>query len=342
MSIDFFAKVTVFCFLASYVVAFGVDLARLVKRWPVARWVGLAFGSAGFLAQTVYLLIRGRQENLPPLLSSAHDWLLVLAWIVVLMYLFLTTVDRQLAIGLFLLPVVLLFVTASYFVSKQPNSLIAGSRGLAMLHASLLVVGIAGVVVGVMLSLMYVVQHRRLKQHHASQPGIVLPSLARLARWNWWAVVVSVPLLTLGLGSGVALGLKSQATGAARLFSDPIVLGHGVVWVAMMSLFVWLLTTRRSTSKQVAALTLWAGGFLLVILIGLQVLSGGGLSSFHSGAKVPARETNFKFQISNFKFQIEGQAKKQTRLCGSICNLQFAICNLQSVSSPHAYAEVRT
>jgi ABC-type uncharacterized transport system permease subunit len=283
----FFAKVSVFCFLASYAVALGVDLARLLKRWPVARWIGLAFGGAGFVAQTFYLLMQSQKGNLPPLLSSTHDWLLVLAWIVVLMYLFLTALDRELAVGLFLLPVVLLFVAASYFVSKQPNSLIGGSRGLAMLHASLLVVGIAGVVGGVMLSLMYVIQHRRLKQHHASQPGVVLPSLARLARWNWWAVVISVPLLTLGLGSGVALGLKSKKAGAALSFSDPVVIGHGIVWLAMMSLFVWLLTTRRSTGKQVAALTLWAGGFLLVILIGLQVLTRGGLSSFHA-SRVPS------------------------------------------------------
>jgi hypothetical protein len=287
MPIEFFAKVSVFCFLASYVVALGLDAARLLKRLPVARWIGLAFGLAGFSAQTGYLLIRGRQENLPPLLSSTHDWLLVLAWIVVLMYLFLTWADRELAVGLFLLPVVLLFVVASYFVSKQPNPLIAEHRGLAMLHASLLVVGIAGVVGGFLLSLMYVV-----------------PSLARLARWNWWAVVVSVPLLTLGLGSGVWLGLKSKQAGAALSFSDPIVLGHGVVWVAMMSLFVWLLTTRRSTGKQVAALTLWAGGFLLVILIGLQVLTRGGLASFHGGAKTSLRTSDFKSQISNLKSQI--------------------------------------
>ncbi len=277
-------KVTVFCFLASYVVAFGLEWIRLVRRGAIARWAGLAFGAAGFVAQTAYLLMRSRgHENLPPLLSSTHDWLLVLAWIVVLLYLFLTAVDRELAVGLFLLPVVLLFVGSSYFVSKQTNTLIEGSRGLAMLHASLLVVGIAGVVASFLLSLMYVVQHRRLKQHHAQQPGVALPSLARLARWNWWAVVVSVPLLTLGLGSGVALGLRAKKSAAALSFADPVVIGHGIVWLVMMSLFVWLLTTRRSTGKQVAALTLWAGGFLLAILIGLQVLTGRSLSSFHTG-----------------------------------------------------------
>src|SRR6185503_296825 len=140
---------------------------------------------------------------------------------------------------------------------------------------------------------------------------VLLPSLARLARWNWWAVVVSVPLLTLGLGSGVWLGLKSQNAGAKLSFSDPIVLGHGVVWVAMMSLFVWLLTTRRSTGKQVAALTLWAGGFLLAILLGLQVLS---LTTFHSGAKTSLRMRDCKLQIA----ETERQPTRQAELGGSI------------------------
>jgi len=322
MPTEFFAKVSVFCFLASYFVAFGLDAARLLKRLPVARWIGLVFGLAGFAAQTGYLLIRGRQENLPPLLSSTHDWLLVLAWIIVLLYLFLTALDRELAVGLFLLPVVLLFVGASYLVSKQPNPLIAGHRGLAMLHASLLLVGIAGVVVGVLLSVMYVVQHRRLKQHHATHPGVALPSLARLARWNWWAVVVSVPLLTLGLGSGVALGLTSQEAGAVLSFADPIVLGHGVVWIAMMSLFVWLLTTRRSTEKQVAALTLWAGGFLLAILLGLQVLS---LTTFHRGAKTSWRERQCKVQSAECRVQSD-QMGVECRV--AFFTLHSALCTL--------------
>jgi ABC-type uncharacterized transport system permease subunit len=281
MPIDF-DKVSVFCFLASYLVALGLDSARLLKRMNVARWVGLAFGIAGFIAHTGYLLNRSREENLPPLLSSTHDWFLVLAWILVLLELFLTAVDRELAVGLFLLPVVLLFVGASYFVSRQPNPLIEGNRGLAMLHASLLLIGIAGVVAGLLLSVMYVVQHRRLKQHHASPVGVVLPSLARLARWNWWSIIVSVPLLTLGLGTGIVLGVKSRNAGSPLSFSDPVVFGHGIVWLVMMALFVWLLTTRRSTGRQVAAMTLWAGGFLLAILIGLQILTRGGLASFHA------------------------------------------------------------
>ena len=94
-----------------------------------------------------------------------------------------------------------------------------------------------------------------------------------------------------------------------------------------MSLFVWLLTTRRSTGKQVAALTLWAGGFLLVILIGLQVLSGGGLSSFHTGAKVSAWGMKCRVQSAECKVQNEDMESKP-RL--SLCTLHSALATLLS------------
>jgi uncharacterized membrane protein len=46
----------------------------------------------------------------------------------------------------------------------------------------------------------------------------------------------------------------------------------------MAGLFVWLLKTRRTAGRQVAWLTLWACGFLLVTLVGLQVLIGGNIA----------------------------------------------------------------
>ena len=69
------AKVQVFCFLASYVVAFVLELARMLGKSRLHRAVTLGFGLAGFGAHTLYLLNRGG----PPLLSSVTDWMLVLA-----------------------------------------------------------------------------------------------------------------------------------------------------------------------------------------------------------------------------------------------------------------------
>src|SRR5262245_26664537 len=139
--------ITVFCFLSSYLVAFALEVGRLLGRSRISRFVMLGFGLAGFLAHTLYLLNRSQETHLPPLLASTHDWMLVFAWVLALIYLFLALVQKDLAVGIFALPVVLLLVTSSYFLNQEPNTLInveRARRHWGMLHASFLVFGLAG------------------------------------------------------------------------------------------------------------------------------------------------------------------------------------------------------
>ncbi|HUE15521.1 MAG TPA: cytochrome c biogenesis protein CcsA [Planctomycetaceae bacterium] len=286
------ANVHVFCFFASYVIALALDGLRLLRGGALLRTLGLGFGFAGLLAQSIYLVERSNAADLPPLLSSGHDWLLVLAWTAVVFYLFLSLVlwfiDRDVPMGLFVLPVVLLLIGAADLAGEATSPALAGAtdlasrnaqqaalRGWGMLHASFLVFGIAGVIVGLVFSLMYVVQHRRLKHRQPVKTGLSLPSLATLARLNWWSVIVSIPLLTLGLLTGVRLVFLSRNTPGPISFGDPLVVGSAIVWIVMVGFFLWLLRADHLGGKQIALRTLYAFGFLLVTLIGLQVLTGG-------------------------------------------------------------------
>jgi len=302
-------EVSVVCFLASYVLATVLEFLRLrgerpasdapdsvvrktlalLTREPGRRGLMLIATGAGFFAQTVYLLFRSNDTNLPPLMASSHDWLLVLAWVVVLLFLFVTILEKELSIGYFVLPVVLFLVISASYASKDTSDFVEGDNpiqvaksGWTMLHVSTLVIGIAGVLASLILALMYLMQHRRLKQKAAEQTGVHLPSLAKLGKWNWWSIVVSVPLLTLGMASGVLLGFAAKEQQVAFEFSDPVILGSGAGWLAMIGLFGWLIATNRPAGKQVAMLTVWACAFLLLTVVGLQVLTGSGLQSVHS------------------------------------------------------------
>ena len=268
-------SVSLFCFLASYTLAFGLEWVRLLRAGRFLRVLAPMAATAGLVAHTWFLWSRSAEVNLPPLLSSSRDWFLVLAWMAILFYLVLTSVDDELPIGIFLLPLVLILIGSAYFVSTEPNpmvSLDASRRGWVMLHATLLVFGIAGVIVGFVLSMMYLVQHRRLKHKQTGQSGMLLPSLERLSRLNWWAVVLTVPLLTLGMLTGVVLGLYGQEGTAAISFRDPVILVNGVVWLIAVVLFVWLLQSGRHLGKRVAWRTVWAFGLLLVTILSLQML----------------------------------------------------------------------
>jgi ABC-type uncharacterized transport system permease subunit len=284
------SNVTWLCFFASYLCAAALEIARIWNKSPLFRWAALGFGGAGFLAHTAYLFERSRMADLPPLLSSAHDWLLVLAWLAVLLYLFVSLLDPEFSFGLFLLPVIVLVVGAARFVSDTTNATLNAQRSWGMLHAAMWVLGAAGVVAGLVLSVMYLIQHRRLRQKADLHDGLELPSLERLGRLNWWAIVISVPLLTVGMVTGVGLSLLSGGEVAAVPLTHPSIVVSALVWTAMMALFVWLLVGRRTPGRLVAWRTLWAASFLLVTLIVLQVFSRGGVHGVAGGIKAPCAQ----------------------------------------------------
>lgn len=286
-------SVHVYCFLFSYAFALVAEMSRLAWRNRISHWVMLGLTTAGLVAQTIYLLLRFQQTRLPPLLSSMQDWLLVLAWLAVLIYLIVALLDRELAIGLIVLPLVVAMVIASQSVpDASPDDLVNVSRNWTMLHVSLLVFGIAGILMGLVSGLMYLWQHYRLKHRQTMQPGLTLPSLERLERFTRLAILVSVPLLTLGMVLGVVLVLqKHDGSTAQRVLGDPIIIGSGVCWLLMTGVFVWLLSKRGEPGRKVAWLTVWSCGFLLLTTIAAQMLTRV-THSIHSGkAAAPAAAT---------------------------------------------------
>jgi hypothetical protein len=268
-------NVTVACFLSSYLVALGFEAAQLLKQHSASHWLALVMAVAGLTAQSIYLIVRSRAAGMPPLLSSTHDWLLVLAWLIVLLDVFVELLDRRVALGLFVMPIVLLLVGLSRLVSADPNPNLTRLRGLGMFHASMLVLGMVGVLSSFLMSVMYLLQHRRLKTRRGEPEGLHLLSLAKLSRINWWGVVLAVPLLTLGMATGVWLSYLSAGTDAPVTLQRWQFVVSGLVWLTMGGLFLWLLTGRAHSGRIVAWRTMWACGFLLITLLLLQLASGG-------------------------------------------------------------------
>src|SRR5262249_19877299 len=103
-------RITVFCFGASYAVALVLELLHLRRPGAAQRGLGLCFGLAGLVAQTLFLIVQR------PALSSPFGSLVFLAWILAVFYLYGSLHHRRLAWGVFVLPVVLgLVVLASVF-----------------------------------------------------------------------------------------------------------------------------------------------------------------------------------------------------------------------------------
>ncbi len=343
MQID---KVSIFCFFASYVVALGLELTQFMKTSRVNRWAAIGFTSAGLVAQTMYLVHRSRLSHMPPLIGSMHDWLLVLAWVAAAVYVVLELRDRRLGLGVFLLPLVLLLVSSSTSMKREPRVRDA-QYAVEMFHASLLVFGIAGVTIGFLLSLMYLVQHNRLRHKTPDPDSLQLYSLERLGRMNWWAVVGSVPLLTLGMLAGVCLAWKSKATATPVDLAAPGFVVMYVLWLAMIVLLGWLVSRSQSSGKIVAWRTLWACGFLLVTMLCLEMFTGGihgkkpdrgtGTSArpshsmrliHHGGTEARRPEADFRIQRKDAK----AQSRKESTLSTSFAPLRLCAFAMNSSS----------
>ena len=258
-----------------------MELSRLWLTKPWQRWVAVLCTFAGLVTQTAYMFGRSSQSNLPPLLSSSHDWLLVSVWLIVAIYLayWLKVVKRKgyEFLGLFVLPVAIILVVAAAFMDDVPNQvtkITQAKRFWTMLHAGSLSLGITGVLIGFLISMMYLIQHRRLKKKRQLRPGFSLPPLTSLAQYNYRAIMMSFPMLTIGLFTGVILGLSSPTAKAVFSWKDPVEMVFIVVWTAMFFLFIWLAKRKTGHGRQVAMLTAWAFSFLIITLLVLISLTG--------------------------------------------------------------------
>jgi ABC-type uncharacterized transport system permease subunit len=282
-------RLEVLCFAGTYGLALLSELARFVTR-GAARWyltVGLTV--LGWLVQTAYLANLGWSKHKLPV-TTAFESLLVLSWILALIGLYLMVHSpRQMAVGLFVLPLVLaLVVVAGLFASRTVT--LGEWRGPTAFwgatHGIFLLAGAVSTCVAFAAGLMYLVQANRLKHKRRPRFGFALPSLEQSERLNRGAITLAFPLLTFGLLIGVILDLATRrgAAGMPLSWTDPKVVSATLMWLV----FAVLLHARfrpAMRGRSVMLLTILAFAFLVFTFVGLDVLN---LPTAHGAAHAPA------------------------------------------------------
>src|SRR5260370_3442209 len=113
---------TVVCFLASYTVAFALEVGHLLRPRPIVRLLGLAFVGAGLLAHTIFVFAASGNDLGRRPLASPFSALLLLAWILAVFYLYGSIHHGRLAWGLFVLPLVLGLIGLAESAPPGPES----------------------------------------------------------------------------------------------------------------------------------------------------------------------------------------------------------------------------
>ncbi len=276
-------RLSVLCFAGTYALALACDLARFAVR-NSARWyatVGLT--ALGWLVQTAYLGNRAWVARELPV-GTVFESLLVLAWILVAIDLYLEVRSpRPVAVGLFLLPLVLGVLAVAANAPQESWTRGGWVNFWGTVHGLFLLAGAVCTVVAFAAGLMYLVQADRLKHKRPPRLGVSLPSLEQSERWNRGAITLAFPLLTFGMFIGVALMLAARRSGGVDLsWTDPKVLSSGAFWVV----FAGLLHARYRPEwrgTRVMVLTAVAFAFLAFTMVGVGPFlptAHGGLGSY--------------------------------------------------------------
>jgi ABC-type uncharacterized transport system permease subunit len=272
-------RLSVLCFAGTYALALVAELARFAVH-SVARWyvmVGLML--LGWLVQTAFLANLAVKSPLV-LVATPFESVMVLSWMVALIGLYLIVRSpKPVAVGLFILPLVLGLIMAGLFVSRESDWLEWGGTIAfwGTVHGVFLLAGAVFTCVAFFAGLMYLVQMRRLKAKRPWQMGLAVPSLEQSERLNRATITIAFPLLTFGLLIGVILSYAAQSEGSAvpsahmLQWTDSKVLSALVMWLV----FAVLLHARfrpAMRGRGVMVLTIVAFGFLVFTWVGVEAL----------------------------------------------------------------------
>jgi ABC-type uncharacterized transport system permease subunit len=220
--------------------------------------------SAGFVAQTLFLIDRGHRIGRCPI-TNFFELLVFLGWSMILIYLLIGSSYRLSLLGVITAPFVSLLNIWALLVPDHP-SLRVGHQPInpwLETHTSFSIVACGAFALAGVAGLMYLFQERQLKTRHPGSIFFRLPPISTLTVANSRLLWLGFILFTVGLGSGFFIGQEVD--------------WRKVAWsVLVWALYCGILLGRlRHTmgAKWIATLSIIAFSLLLSVFWGIRFIS---------------------------------------------------------------------
>ena len=257
-----------------YAAVFAVFLIGFFTQRPWANRLGLLVAVAGLVAQTVGLILRGMEAGHFPF-AGLYESMVLVSWAIVLVWHVLESFTKLKAIGLYVMPVVLVLLTVALVEYEPPVGLGPVLRSdIVVVHVVVMLVAIGCLYVAGGAAIIYLIEERLLRRRKAGGVLGRLPSLAALERLIYHAALLGLPFLTMGMAAGV---IRAEAFRVPGWPTDPMVLLSAAAWAVYLALIAG--RVRGDWSGRAVSWLAVAG---LVLLLVIRFAAVPYLSGFHT------------------------------------------------------------
>ncbi len=195
---DFLLYLTLAAYFAATALWLGFFLAQ---REALCRWGAWVMG-AGLVCHTLGIIGRTLTLGYLPV-ATFGEALLVFAWALVVVFLFLNWRFPIKVLGALAAPLAALMVSGALILPAGTEAVSPLLKSLwVTLHITLALLGNAALTLAFLGGIFYLVQERQLKGKNFGFFYRRLPSLSQLDALNYWCLTLGFPLLTAGIISG--------------------------------------------------------------------------------------------------------------------------------------------
>jgi ABC-type uncharacterized transport system permease subunit len=194
------------------------------------------------------------------------------AWVVIGAYGILVLRHKESSTGPFLIPIALLFLTASFFAHPVVGPVVKNpklSGPLFAFHVTTAIVGYAALTMSFVLALLYLIQNQQIRQRKLGLLFSRLPALDVLSRLHHTCVSIGVLALTLA----TALGLIWAKINWGTFWDPKVFFTFLIIFIYLFALFPrWL----GWGGKKVAILSVtgFAAVFFSYTIVNLFISKG--------------------------------------------------------------------
>src|SRR5216110_264917 len=182
----------------AYLLSFVLYVRFLSTGNKLTGRLGTVLLGLGLIAHYFALLERSRGSNTVPY-HDLYGSMSLFGWLLALTYLVLEFYHRQRSVGAFVLPFILAFFLAANFAPGDRLSPPPAHGPMFAFHVTLSILAYAGFALSCVLSLIFLVENRLLRNRQPSNMVWRLPALELLERMSQSSVLIG--LISIGIGT---------------------------------------------------------------------------------------------------------------------------------------------